>query len=200
MKPMMMAALALALAGSASAAPVMTLVHSAASSGTIPQGTTGYSLDLTLDSGGYSVSGIWAQLQAPSGLSYSAFPLTMLNSPFGEDDVSLSPAAGDAVDGSSVMLFKATEGDYPSLVPQAILRLQMDPSLLTPGTYTLTPVGLELTNVDATIVSFDTPGSFTLTVAAVPEPGVLGLGAFAGLLLARYRPNAGSRKDRGAEG
>lgn len=131
-----------------------------------------YSLDLSLNSDGNTVSGLQLELIYTTGngsgtATYGTTPVTALGTPFTTSDISLAPAPGDPINSSEdTAFFKQSAGDYPA-VNGAIAAYQFNTSGLGPGTYVFSPVGVEFTNSTGE-VPFASPQNFTLTI--VPEP------------------------------
>jgi len=179
------------------AAPRLALVKSgtpAQDSESIPLGTLTYSLDLRGNTDGNPIGGwqYYFTTTPADALTFGATPITVLNNPFTASDLQAAPTAGATVKqvGGTTAWF--TFGpDYSAFADNALATYQFNTSTLALGTYVFTPVGEELVNSSATITTFASPGTFTLQVVNVPEPGsatLMGLGGLA--LLARRRPRA----------
>ena len=188
-------------AASRAANPQLSLVDSTTGLPirTITAGTSSISLDVRLNSGGNTFSGLSFYLTVSSGVAKYTIPsITALDNPFTATDVQRSPAGGSPLQASSGTfdLFKFSAGDYAAVSGNNITRHVIDTSALPgslPGTsYTFTPVGTEMTGVGAgsNTTTFLAPTTFTLTV--VPEPTMLGAMALTGaVLLIRRRRRIG---------
>jgi hypothetical protein len=158
----------------------------------VSQGTSVVSLNLLLNSGGVTTDGLQLHfVTSPVGvLPFGGTPLSILNTPFTSSDVQSSPTAGAIAQNSAAgktALFKFSANDYPA-VNGPIATYQFNPSSLSAGVYTITPVGEAFSSsaLNGSTNTFATPASFTLTVLT-PEPATawLALGVLAVLVLRR---------------
>lgn len=160
-------------------------------------GTATYTLDLRVNTGGVPVSGLQYYLSTSpaNALTFAATPLLALSAPFTPADLSSGPTSGATVNqtGAVTIWFKGGAGDYPAIGGNAIGRYSFNTSALSPGTYTITPFGQELTNMSGTITFFGIPQSFSLTIVPVPEPHSLVLLLLGGTALSARRSRASSR-------
>jgi hypothetical protein len=117
-----------------------------------------------------------------------------LDNPFTAPDIFMAPATGDTLNQTkgTTVWFKAGAGDYTAFDEQAIAAYTIDASALGLGAYVFTPIGEELSNAGETVTTFASPGVFSLTVLAVPEPGtaaLMGMGVAVLPLFRRRRPD-----------
>lgn len=179
----------------AQAAPRLALVKSgtpAQASDSITLGTLTYNLDLRGDTDGNPISGwqYYFTTTPANALTFGGTPITVLNNPFTASDLSASPSAGATVNqaGGTTAWFTFNP-DYAAFANNALATYQFNTSTLGLGTYVFTPVGEELVNSSDTITTFASPGTFSLDIVNVPEPGSAVLMALGGLaLLMRRRP------------
>lgn len=196
----MATAAVLAGAMTAQAAPWLGLVaHDTTSqtNATISLGTLTYSMDIRANTGTYKVEGLeYYIFTTPGGVvSYGATPLMALNTPFVATDLTLgghAPVAGTTVNsGLDAYTLWYHSSDYDAFGEQSIGVYQFYVHALGVGTYVFTPdfadygaPGGQLSNSNGDNPTFDSPGSFVLTVEAVPEPSTSALLVCGGLAAA----------------
>ena len=169
---------------SAQAAPWLGLVGTnttTQTSASIASGTLTFSLDLRMNSSGYDVGALqyYITTTPANAMIYGATPLTAKSNPFVTADLTNgyghAPTAAATVNSGSngiTKWFKTDFPDYPAFPEQTIATYQFDTSALGAGTYVLTPIGQLLSyGAGEEVSTFATPGSFTLNITAVPEPG-----------------------------
>lgn len=197
----MTAAAMLACAMAAQAAPWLGLVKTGTSSqtnATIAIGTPLFSMDLRANTDGHAVYALQYSVGTSAGsVTYGATPLTALNNPFVQADLTNGnatlPAAGSAVSHSNWTVWWTSDStDRAAFPEQSIGTYQFNVSSLGAGTYVFSLANEELLNniPGEDITTFATSGAFVLDVTAVPEPGagtLLACGGFVALCRRRRR-------------
>lgn len=193
------AAAVLAIAMTAQAAPWLGLVKTGTTtenSDTITLGTSSYNLDVRFDSGGNPVGTLqyYFYTSPTDAVTFGTTPLTALNSPFTTGDAAYQPSAGATLNSTGGWTIWSPSGDDAAFVSN-IATYQINTSPLAAGTYVFsfghTPgtddeyLGWSGSGGGNLYVNdFAAPGSFTLNVTAVPEPGTWTLLACGGLMAA----------------
>lgn len=189
----------------AAALPTLSLTTAggSATSASIVRGTTSVTLGLRFDSADAPVGSLLYHIvTSPAGVARyaSSGPVTALGTPFTTADLTagLAPVPGATVTGGmagSTQWFKSTPGDHAAFSGE-IAWYTFDTSAMPADTYVFTVIGDEFAN-DATaadpVTTFGNPGTFTLTISAVPEPSTALTIATLAVLAAAKRT---SRRDR----